>query len=398
MGGPNSGSSFMLHVLDLVHDVSDPAVRRRVKMLRAGGARVTLAGFRRTTDPVAEIEGLVPVDLGPTRDGRFAQRIGAVAKAAVSMGARLGAVPRPDLVIARNLEMLALARRANGAFGASVPIVYECLDIHRLVLRNDLVGRTLRGAERHLARDVKLLVTSSPAFIANYFGPFGQIDAPVELIENKYFETAPADDLPDGGSPIAPPWRIGWFGALRCRRSLELLAAFTRRQNGRFEVVLRGRPALSEFPDFHAFVEAEPWLSFCGPYRNPEDMAAIYREVHFSWAIDFFEQGQNSEWLLPNRLYEGCRFGAVPISMANTETGRFLKRHDIGVLLSQATPQSLEAMLGRMNEDRFRKLKSIVLASNPKTWSYDRADCLAFVDKLRRLAAAPSNFAARVAA
>lgn len=369
-------------------------------MLKAGGARVTLAGFRRTTSPVAEIEGVEPVDLGATRDGRFAQRIGAVAKAAMSIGARLGAIARPDLIIARNLEMLALARRANGALGAGVPIVYECLDIHRLVLRNDFVGRTLRGAERLLARDVKLLVTSSPAFIANYFEPFGQIAAPVELIENKYFDTAPiaAGAFFEDESPLAPPWRIGWFGALRCRRSLELLADFTRRQHGRFEVVLRGRPALSEFPDFHGFVNDEPWLSFRGPYRNPEDMAAIYREVHFSWAIDFFEAGQNSEWLLPNRLYEGCRFGAVPISMADTETGRFLKEQDIGVLLPEATPEGLETMLGRMDQERFRGLKSRVLARNPRTWSYDRSDCLAFVDKLRGLAAAPGIFAAGVAA
>ncbi|WP_245420370.1 MULTISPECIES: glycosyl transferase family 1 [unclassified Mesorhizobium] len=384
----------MLHVLYLVHDVSDPAVRRRVKMLKAGGARITLAGFRRTTTPVADIEGTAPIDLGPTRDARFAQRIGAVAKAAMSIGAKLAAVPRPDLIIARNLEMLALARRANGAFGASIPTVYECLDIHRLVLRNDLVGKLLRGAERHLARDVKLLVTSSPAFIANYFELFGQIAAPVELIENKHFDVTPSPphDPSQAGAAMEPPWRIGWFGALRCRRSLELLAAFTRRQNGRFEVVLRGRPALSEFPDFHGFVEAEPWLSFRGAYRNPEDMAAIYREVHFSWAIDFFEQGQNSEWLLPNRLYEGCRFGAVPISMAATETGRFLKRQDIGVLLSEATPGGIEATLGGMDQERFGGLRSRVLARNPRTWSYDRSDCLAFVEKLRRLVTVSAAF------
>lgn len=390
----------MLHVLYLVHDVSDPAVRRRVKMLKAGGARITLAGFRRTTSPVSEIEGVEPVDLGATRDGRFAQRLGAVARAAVSIGAKLAAMPKPDLIIARNLEMLALARRANGALGADVPIVYECLDIHRLVLRNDFVGRTLRGAERHLARDVKLLVTSSPAFIANYFEPFGQIAAPVELIENKYFDTAPAatEARFEDDSPTTPPWRIGWFGALRCRRSLELLAAFTRRQAGRFEIVLRGRPALSEFPDFHGFIDNEPWLSFRGPYRNPEDMASIYREVHFSWAIDFFEAGQNSEWLLPNRLYEGCRFGAVPISMAETETGRFLKAQDIGVLLSEATPEAIEAMLGRMDQERFRGLKSRVQGRNPRTWSYDRSDCQAFVDKLRGLAASSGVFAAGAAA
>ncbi|RUZ78104.1 glycosyl transferase family 1 [Mesorhizobium sp. M7A.F.Ca.US.006.01.1.1] len=390
----------MLHVLYLVHDVSDPAVRRRITMLRAGGAQVSLAGFRRTTNPIADIEGLRPIDLGATRDGRFGQRLAAVAKAAVSIGSKLGGMPKPDVIIARNLEMLTLARRARSAFGASVPIVYECLDIHRLVLRNDVLGKALRATERFLARDVKLLVTSSPAFIANYFKPFGQVAAPIELVENKYFEAAAIlPGAPEAEeSPVGPPWRIGWFGALRCRRSLELLADFSRRMEGRFEIVLRGRPALSEFPDFHGFVEAEPWLSFLGPYRNPEDMAAIYNDVHFSWAIDFFEAGQNSEWLLPNRLYEGCRFGAVPISMGNTETGRFLEQQDIGVLLPQASPEALEAALGKMEEHRFARLKGRVLARNPRTWSYDRSDCRALVERLRSLTAVPGSFAAEALA
>ncbi|RYD20928.1 MAG: glycosyl transferase family 1, partial [Spirochaetia bacterium] len=61
----------MLHILYLVHDLSDPAVRRRVMMLAAGGARVTLAGFRRTDKVVSEVAGLKPIDLGVTADGRF---------------------------------------------------------------------------------------------------------------------------------------------------------------------------------------------------------------------------------------------------------------------------------------------------------------------------------------
>ena len=99
-----------------------------------------------------------------------------------------------------------------------------------------------------------------------------------------------------------------WFGALRCTKSLELLAAFTRATQGRFEVVLRGRPARVEFDDFDGFVQAEPHMRFEGAYRNPGDLPSIYGEVHFSWAIDFFEEGMNSNWLLPNRLYEGGRF------------------------------------------------------------------------------------------
>ena len=167
---------------------------------------------------------------------------------------------------------------------------------------------------------------------------------------------------------------------------------------GRFEIVLRGRPALSEFPDFHAFVESEPWLSFGGPYRNPEDMASIYGDVHFSWAIDFFEAGQNSEWLLPNRLYEGCRFGAVPISMGDTETGRFLSKQDIGILLPEASPEALEATLGKMDEHRFAGLKAHVLARNPRIWIYDRSDCRALVERLRGLTAVSGSFAAEALA
>ncbi|TKT69331.1 glycosyltransferase [Aquamicrobium sp. LC103] len=384
----------MLHILYIVHDVSDPAVRRRVKMLRTGGAEIVLAGFRRTQEPVADIEGIRPIDLGATQDGRFAQRLLAVAGAALSIRSKFGKLAEPDLVIARNLEMLALARRAKAAFGwRETPLVYECLDIHRLVLRPDVVGRAMRGAERLLARDARLLMTSSPAFVANYFQRYGQVSAPIELVENKHLElseTAP----PRSAANTPPPWRIGWFGALRCRKSLELLARFTRAEKGRYEVILRGRPALSEFPDFHGFVEAEPYLTFAGPYRNPEDIAEIYGGVHFSWAIDFFEEGQNSEWLLPNRLYEGCRFGAIPITMSGTETARHVGERGIGVELPEATPAAISAALSAIDVESHGAMRTRVLAAGPGAWSYDAADCRALVARLSTLGKTPRPYPA----
>ena len=376
----------MLHVLYLVHDVSDPAVRRRIIMLKAGGARVTLAGFRRTQE-LEDVEGVTPIDLGHTRDSRFAQRLGAVAMAATRIAASLKAVDAPDVMLARNLEMLALAQRARGAFSSSAPLVYECLDIHRLVLREDVLGKGLRGAERLLGRNVGLLLTSSPAFVTHYFQRFGQIDAPIELVENKLLELEPRTESAPSPVPPGAPWKIGWFGALRCRKSLELLADFTRGTDGRFELVMRGRPALSEFRDFHGLVESEPHLAFRGAYRNPEDMADIYSQVHFSWAIDFFEEGQNSTWLLPNRLYEGCRFGTVPIAMAGTETARFLERQQIGLVLSEPSTAALTETLSGMTAERYAALRASVLARDPATWVCDRSDCQALVARLERVAA-----------
>ncbi|MBN9075611.1 MAG: glycosyl transferase family 1 [Rhizobiales bacterium 65-79] len=378
----------MPRVLYLVHDLCDPAVRRRVAMLEAGGAAVTLAGFRRALDIPPELERLSPVDLGRTRDGRFAQRLAAVAAAALSLGSRLKGVMRPDVIIGRNLEMLVLAARARARSWPSVPVVYECLDIHRLLLGQTPASRTMRAAERRLCREASLILTSSPAFIRDYFRPIARIDTPAVLLSNKVLELSGKPQSLDEKRPLPTagrPWIIGWFGALRCRKSLDLLAAFTRAMEGRFEVVLRGRPARSELPDFERFVAAEPFMRFEGPYRNPEDLARIYGAVHFSWAIDFFEEGLNSDWLLPNRLYEGCRYGAVPIAMRRTETGRFLAGRDMGLLLDEARPPALARVLGPLGEAEYMRLREKILAEDRATWVSDLSDCRALVERLANL-------------
>ena len=379
----------MLKILYLVHDLADPAVRRRVLMLQAGGAEVTLAGFRRDDNALATVEGVIPIELGVTADGRFAQRIGAVAKACLAIGARLRDVARPDVIVARNLEMLAVANRATSLFGGDVPIAYECLDIHRLLLREDIVGKTLRGAEARLGRKAGLLITSSPAFIEHYFRPLSGLDLPSLLLQNQVLDLDEGDGTEVAVTPPpapAQPWRIGWFGALRCARSLDLLTTFSHAMAGRVEIVLRGRPAYSEFDNFDDFVRNQPFMSFHGSYRNPEDLARIYAGVHFSWAIDFFEEGQNSSWLLPNRLYESCRHGTVPIALAGTETARFLKERGLGVILPDAAPERLAELFDTMTDPTYREAVERIRALGPGPWTFDRADCQRLVKRLSTLA------------
>ena len=202
----------MLNILYLVHDLCDPAVRRRVTMLRAGGASVTLAGFRRT-ETVPDFDGLSPIDLGPTSDRAFAQRLAAIARAALSLGAKLATIEKPDIIIGRNLEMLALANRAKALFGGSAPVVYECLDIHRLLLSDGAVGRAMRGAERLFGRETALLLTSSPAFVRDYFEAYGQIRAPAVLLQNKILDLSgkPPGQAKLPRPPTAnEPWTVSY--------------------------------------------------------------------------------------------------------------------------------------------------------------------------------------------
>jgi succinoglycan biosynthesis protein ExoL len=62
--------------------------------------------------------------------------------------------------------------------------VYECLDIHRMLMSHHFDGTLLRFFESRFWRVVDLLLTSSPAFIRHYFMPRG-FTAPIKVIENK---------------------------------------------------------------------------------------------------------------------------------------------------------------------------------------------------------------------
>lgn len=331
-----------MRVTYLAHDLDDPSVWRRVEMLRRGGAAVTVAGFRRGDGPLEEPATV----LGTTANGRMVQRAGAVMAALPRIARR---VPAPEkgseVVLARNLEMLALGaallkRRPKGG-----RLVYELLDIHGMMLGQRAPGRVMRRIEAALLRASRLVVISSPAFATRYLRGFDQPDTPTLLVENKPF-AQPSDGAPrpsrtvpaPGGIEDGGPLIVGWFGMLRCRWSLMTLDAVTRARPGRFKIRLRGRPALDVMPNFHAVIDANPDLEFLGPYSWPDDLARIYAEVDVAWLIDRYQAGQNSDWLLPNRLYEGCLNGAVPVALGGTEVARRVADWDCGVIVPGAGP------------------------------------------------------------
>jgi succinoglycan biosynthesis protein ExoL len=376
-----------------VHDLNDPAVRRRVRMLHAGNATVTLLGFHRGPQPQS-VDGVVPLVLGRTQDARLAARALAVCRAALTARRWRSALDAADVVVARQLETLVLAAVARRVFAPTAPLVFECLDIHRLMTRTGYAGRAMRLIERTLLRQCATLVVSSSDFVRAHFARAYAALPKVELIENKVL----AGELPDRSAPlgvraalrpVAPPWKIGWYGMIRCRRSLDLLAALVRATSGRVEVIIRGRIARNVLPEFDAVVSATPGLSFLGPYQRESDLARIYGDVHFLWAMDFYEAGANSEWLLPNRLYEGGLFGAVPIALRSVAAGAWLARHDVGVLLDEDLGSTLQSFFAGLTTSRYERLRQALNDVPVAAFLYDEADCRRLVAALAGGAAPP---------
>ena len=354
-------------------------------MLQAGGADVRVLGFRRG-DRLPDPEGEPAIDLGRTYDSRLLQRTLKVIQRRTNLGVEISAIRDVDVLLARNLEMLAIAGAAQRRHAPNATLVYECLDLHRLLLSRSPVGRCLRLLERSLMRRARLLIVSSPAFISRHYAPKQGVrstwNRPVVVVENKVLqldalqesEAARAEPLP------GPPWRIGWFGMIRCQRSLDILCKLASRFPGLVEIVIRGRPARVAFRNFDEQIAQGLGVSFGGAYRSDE-LSALYRDVHFNWAIDYFEEGANSALLLPNRIYEGGPHGAVPIALARTETGRWLKQRGIGVLVDSPGDE-LGCFLEHLTSGAYNRLRQAVRSLPPRTYVADRTDCESLVNAL----------------
>lgn len=364
------------------HDLADPAVHRRVRMLKEGGASVTPIGFRRGAEPLTAIDGVPTIEIGRTVDLKLLKRALSVMAALARLNDTGGYLRESHVIVARNLEMLFLASRARKRYAPSARLVYECLDIHRLQLSTRFDGVLLRFLETRLWNDVDLLLTSSPAFVRNYFAP-RRFPGPVRIVENKVLLL---DDehryIPPLKRPAGPPWRIGWFGMIRCRKSLDVLSALAREANGTVEVIIRGRPPSAIFPDFDRAIAKLPNVKFGGPYNNPGDLHRIYRDVHFNWTIDYYESGTNSTWLLPNRIYEGSFYGAVPIGLAGVETGNWLTTHGVGVVFNEPMQEALINFFRSLNQTSYGELAKAVASMPREDLCSNQADCRALVHAL----------------
>jgi glycosyltransferase involved in cell wall biosynthesis len=362
-----------------VHNLADPAVARRITMMRAGGAEVTVAGFCREERAPVEVAGAAAISLGRTHDAALRQRAQMVLRHLARPAAILDAARGADVIVARNLEMLALAHRVRRREGIG-RLVYESLDIHRSLLGGGPASKALRGIERRLMRGADLLIHSSPAFLNHYFTPTQQLAIPTRLIENKLLRLS-GETPGAGGLEAGPPWSIGWFGNLRCRRTLAILLALAEAAEGRIEVLIAGKASPAEFPDFAAQA-AHPHVRYVGPY-TAADLPELYRQCHFAWAIDYFEDGLNSTWLLPNRLYEAAAFGTVPIALASVETGRWLARHCAGLLLPDGDPVPMMLdRLGALGAADYADLRRAVAVIPHSDLVADRDDCEALVAAL----------------
>ncbi|MBU2888763.1 hypothetical protein [Celeribacter halophilus] len=337
------------HIAFFGHNAKDSAVRRRAIAMQRAGFKVTGLMPRRGAATPVPFDW---VDLGETRDNDYIHRIKSIFTGANTALAQRDILEETDLFYARNLDMLALALKVRKRLGKTVPVVYECLDIHHKLAGTSLSARMFRQFEKRLVEESDLIVVSSPRFEEEHFrryykGQYRHMIIENRLIEGDAFGPRPVHELP----LCAGRLRIGWFGNLRCRRSIELLKDLARHFPTGVDIVLRGYPALSVFPNLEDEISDYPNIVYHGRYRAPEDLNQIYSDVDLVWAGDWYEAGFNSLWLLPNRIYEGGYFGVPAFAPEGTQTAKWLHENGIGLIVSEPIEANFTPLIQRLLND-----------------------------------------------
>lgn len=332
------------------HDRAEPTVRKRIDAIQDAGWAVVEYVFVRVRPGVAVApvaKNTVP--LGQTVDRNYAHRLPLLALGVARALRRWRDLRAADVIYVRNLDMALVAWASARLAGSRAPLVYEVLDIQRLMVRPDWPGRLARAVERWILGRSALLVVSAPDFVTRYFQPIQGFSGAWHLLENKVMghRLGEVADRLDRTRAPGPPWVIGWFGTLRCRRSLTILAAIAEALGDSVRIVIAGRLSEEDIDprDLSRTLSRHPNMSFRGPYANPRDLPEIYRGVHFIWAVDYLDDGLNSDWLLPNRLYEGGLCGALTLARAETATGRYALAEGLGRAFPEPLADSVSGFL-----------------------------------------------------
>lgn len=347
------------------HDSAESTVLKRIRAFAGLGLEVRGFCFRR--EKFAEIftGSWDNVHLGVTRDRHYLRRCLALLAALPKLLKQRQRLRQVDVFYARNIDMAALAWAAQRLSGnRAAPLVYEVLDVQRVFLGNGLKAKAFRAAERFLLRRSSLLVISAPAFATYYFRLRQGYSGDIHLLENKLSfsggAAVPRPRLSD--TPPATPWVIGWFGTLRCPKSLAMLEEIAAALPDRVQIYLRGVPTETGPAPFEAAAAKYPNIVYGGEYRNPDDLQAIYGRVHFTWAFDYLDAGTNSTWLLPNRLYEGGYFGAVALADRGTQTAEKVAALGLGHIFEAPMAANIAAFLRNYSPQEYLADRARILA------------------------------------
>lgn len=268
-------------------------------------------------------------------------------------------------------------------------IVYEVADIRPLMSGKKIRSKFARWFERYLLQFVSHVVVTSPKFITGYFGS-------IQGIKRENFFSVLENKLPtDLSLPVKPMFmsnkiRIGYFGLLRCEKTLLILGQLLKEYPGQFEIKVYGR-----FTVDHEKIDeflALPDVGYFGEYVWPTDLPSMYSSVDIVWACypyDSITPG-NWQWAMTNRYYESCYFSKPMIVMDDSGDNNQVIRYKIGLSYDLSSASITQQIAKDLTQEKIASITANY-RNLPKSAYMFSTEHSEFVQRIRSLSKFKSN-------
>ncbi|MDQ6477578.1 hypothetical protein [Dyadobacter sp. LHD-138] len=294
-----------MKVLFISNNWADAHQQTRLHGLTQSGFIMTCLAVFRNYYPVKY--PLLPISLGEIAHAHYAKRSRIYWRLFIQLWKN---ADYNDCVYVYGFDLLLTTVIYKTFSRQKIRIIYEIPDIRELFFAENIAGKLIRKIEQIIIPHIDQLVVTSPEFVSEYFTKHRKICVKHYLvIENKVH----SGQLPEDTFVNTPmncfnrKIRIGYFGVLRCKNSLNCLISLA--EKNQFEIILRGI-FMPDTSPFEEKIKNSRNIFYYGPYQVPEHLRMIYNKVDIVWGAYPFSKNEtgNHLWARTNRFYESLFF------------------------------------------------------------------------------------------
>ncbi len=239
--------------------------------------------------------------------------------------------------------------------------IYQISDIREILTKPNPFNRLLSLIDAFFTKRALLLVVTSEAFVEEYYKKkFKNFEVNYKLIENKiqlYNKSLnniyPLQKIEKSRELIT----IGYFGFLRCERSLETLLQLAK-TDSKFVIIIRGilSPSLEKYTAEFNKVNN---VHFLGKFISPFHLEEMYDEIDLAWiCYPYVEQSYgNISWARTNRFYEAGYFKTPMITQLGTKDSFRAKEQNLGITIDLGNIENCIQQLTKINSNDIKNLK-----------------------------------------
>ena len=302
-----------------------PRDSKRIKMLLDAGFLVEAIGFSRNSHIGRNPDCNVDV-IGKISDGNYFRRTLILLASLKKLKLRLREC---EITYVSGFDMLFLTVLVKKLFKLRFSIVYEIGDIRDIQTKPSILGRATRWLDRLMIKQVDLVVATSVGYVKGYYSKWLGENPKYHIIENKLeFKSEDQKNI----YPIVKKAKItiGYFGVLRCSRSIEILCMLAKSQPENFEVMIAG---VFQDQSFMRLISNVTNIKYFGTYESPNDLHMLYSKVDVVWACYPFpnDVDQNWKWARTNRFYESCYYSTPMIFLKGSGDENSILKYEIGM-------------------------------------------------------------------